>query len=134
MLQRTLGQGFRTSALGLGCMGMSEFYGPRDDATSMQVLHEAVERGIGMLDTADMYGPHHNEELIGAFLRGGAKVKVATKFGIVRAAGEYRRGLDNSPEPRTLAEGNKSRLSCAQEGRFYWVLTLQDLLGAFFVV
>ena len=120
MQQRTLGQGLTTSALGLGCMGMSEFYGPRDDATSMQVLNEAVERGIDMLDTADMYGPHHNEELIGAFLGGGAKVKVATKFGIVRAAGEYRRGLDNSPEYiRAACEGSLKRLGVDRIDLYY---------------
>jgi aryl-alcohol dehydrogenase-like predicted oxidoreductase len=120
MQQHTFGQGFRTSALGLGCMGMSEFYGPRDDASSMQVLHEAVERGIDMLDTADMYGPHHNEELIGAFLRSGAKVKVATKFGIVRAAGEYRRGLDNSPAYiRGACEGSLRRLGVERIDLYY---------------
>ena len=120
MQQRTLGQNFTTSSLGLGCMGMSEFYGPRDDVTSMQVLHEAIDRGIDMLDTADMYGPHHNEELIGAFLRSGAKVKVATKFGIVRAPGEYRRGLDNSPEYiRAACEGSLKRLGVEQIDLYY---------------
>lgn len=68
MKRRTLGANLQVSALGLGCMGMSEFYGPRDDETSLRVLAEAVERGIDLLDTADMYGPHHNEALIGRFL------------------------------------------------------------------
>ena len=69
MEQRTLGTDLTVSALGLGCMGMSEFYGPRDDDSSLRVLHEAAENGVDLLDTADMYGPHHNEELIGRFLR-----------------------------------------------------------------
>ncbi|OCX65605.1 aldo/keto reductase [Thioclava sp. SK-1] len=120
MHHRTLGQGFTTSALGLGCMGMSEFYGPRDDATSMQVLHAAVEGGIDMLDTADTYGPHHNETLIGNFLRHGASVKVATKFGIVRTAGEYRRSLDNSPAYiRAACEGSLRRLGREQIDLYY---------------
>ncbi|MFN7026066.1 MAG: aldo/keto reductase, partial [Pseudorhizobium sp.] len=120
MKRRTLGKNLTISALGLGCMGMSEFYGARDDETSMEVLHEAVERGIDMFDTADIYGPHHNEELIGRFLRTGAKVKVATKFGIVRAAGEYRRGLDNSPAYiRVACEASLKRLGVEQIDLYY---------------
>ena len=66
---------------------MSEFYGPRDDAHSLQVLHAASDLGVTFLDTADIYGPHHNEELIGAFLaQTDHPMKIATKFGIVRAA------------------------------------------------
>ena len=112
MKHRVLAEGFEVSAMGLGCMGMSEFYGPRDDETSLRVLSEAVERGIDLLDTADMYGPHHNEALIGRFLatrRG--QVKVATKFGIVRQHGEYRRTLDNSARyARQSCEGSLRRL------------------------
>src|SRR3546814_8481708 len=65
MNHRILRNGLTVSALGLGCMGMSEFYRPRDDETAMQVLRRAIELGVTMLDTADMYGPHHHEELIG---------------------------------------------------------------------
>ena len=98
MQQRTLGHDLQVSALGLGCMGMSEFYGPRDDALALQALDHAVEAGIDFLDTADVYGPHHNEELIGRFLASRRpRVKIATKFGIVRRAGEY---AVNTASPR----------------------------------
>lgn len=112
MKKRTLGQDLTVSAIGLGCMGMSEFYGPRDDEESFEVLARAVELGIDFFDTADMYGPHHNEELLGAFLRtSGASIKIATKFGIVRKAGEYKRQLDNSPSyARKACEGSLRRL------------------------
>lgn len=63
MQQRTLTANFQVSALGLGCMGMSEFYGPRDDDASLRVLEQAVASGINFFDTADMYGPYHNEEI-----------------------------------------------------------------------
>ncbi len=121
MKQRILGKGFEVSAIGLGCMGMSEFYGPRDDAESMQVLHEAMDLGIDLLDTADMYGPHHNEELIGRFLaQTTARPKIATKFGIVRAAGEYRRSLNNSPDyARAACEGSLRRLGVEQIDLYY---------------
>ncbi|MBP8079138.1 MAG: aldo/keto reductase, partial [Aeromonas sp.] len=121
MQRRTLGANLQVSALGLGCMGMSEFYGPRDDEMSLRVLAEAVERGIDLLDTADMYGPHHNEALIGRFLatrRG--QVKVATKFGIVRQHGEYRRTLDNSARyARQSCEGSLRRLGIEQIDLYY---------------
>ncbi|MEJ2030951.1 MAG: aldo/keto reductase [Maritimibacter sp.] len=121
MKQRILGKGFEVSAIGLGCMGMSEFYGPRDDAESMQVLNEAMALGIDLLDTADMYGPHHNEELIGRFLaQTTARPKIATKFGIVRAAGEYRRSLNNSPDyARAACEGSLKRLGVERIDLYY---------------
>ncbi|MEL6521784.1 MAG: aldo/keto reductase [Pseudomonadota bacterium] len=118
---RTLGRDFKVSAIGLGCMGMSEFYGPRDDEMSMRVLHEAVELGIDFLDTADMYGPHHNEELLGTFLaQTTARPKIATKFGIVRNPGEYRRNLNNHPDyARTACEGSLKRLGIEQIDLYY---------------
>ena len=85
---RTLGThqgGLTVSALGLGCMGMSEFYGGRDEAGSTETLHRALDLGVTLLDTADMYGPFTNEELVGRAIAGRRdEVLLATKFGNVR--------------------------------------------------
>jgi aryl-alcohol dehydrogenase-like predicted oxidoreductase len=97
MQTRILGSGLAVSGLGLGCMGMSEFYGERNDKESLAVLHRAVELGVTFLDTADIYGSHHNEELIHEFIKTTkTKLTIATKFGIVRKPGEYARSIDNS--------------------------------------
>ena len=78
-------QGLRASQLGLGCMGMSDFYGAHDDDESIRVLHRAIELGISLFDTSDAYGPHTNESLVGRAIQGRRdKVVLATKFGIVR--------------------------------------------------
>ncbi|WP_339113019.1 aldo/keto reductase [Thioclava sp. GXIMD2076] len=121
MQKRHLTRDLEVSALGLGCMGMSEFYGPRDDAQSLEVLHRAVERGLDFLDTSDMYGPFHNEELIGRFLKEtGQPVKIATKFGIVRQPGAYERHLDNSPAyARRAVEGSLKRLGIERIDLYY---------------
>lgn len=113
---RTLGhagRGLRVSALGLGCMGMSEFYGPRDDARSLATLHRALDLGVSFLDTADTYGHGHNEALIGRLIaeRGRDAVTVATKLGIVREPGQYARGLSNAPAyVRSACEASLRRL------------------------
>jgi len=121
MQRRILGADLEVSALGLGCMGMSEFYGPRDDEESLRVLEHAIGMGIDFLDTADMYGPYHNEELIGRFLAScKSKVRIATKFGIVREAGEYRRSIDNSPQyARASCEASLRRLGIEQIDLYY---------------
>ncbi|MDZ7277395.1 aldo/keto reductase [Pantoea eucrina] len=99
MQSRYLTSSLRVSALGLGCMGMSEFYGPRDDDAAMAVLDKALTLGIYFFDTADMYGCGHNEALLGKFIRSRKPaLTLATKFGIVRQPGEYRRGLCNTPD------------------------------------
>lgn len=121
MEKRTLGTDLSISTIGLGCMGMSEFYGPRNDRESLRVLARAVELGIDFFDTADMYGPHHNETLIGDFLaRNRSKVRIASKFGIVRQPGEYRRSLDNSAGyARQACEASLRRLGVEQIDLYY---------------
>ncbi|WP_042704642.1 aldo/keto reductase [Azospirillum sp. B506] len=98
MKQRKIGNILSVSEIGLGCMGMSEFYGPTDDSQSLATLERALELGVTHYDTADMYGSGHNESLLARFLAGKRhRVTVATKFGIVRQPGEYSRRVDTSP-------------------------------------
>ncbi len=98
MKQRNIGGNLAVSEIGLGCMGMSEFYGPTDDAQSLATLEWALELGVTHYDTADMYGSGHNETLLARFLAGKRdRVTIATKFGIVRQPGEYARRVDTSP-------------------------------------
>ncbi|GAC1409545.1 MAG: hypothetical protein NVSMB53_02020 [Gemmatimonadaceae bacterium] len=84
-IRRLGSQGLQTFAIGLGCMGMSEFYGPSNEKESIATIHRALELGISILDTADMYGPFTNEELVGRAIKGKRdRVIIATKFGNVR--------------------------------------------------
>ena len=115
MQHRKLGtQGLDTSAMGLGCMGMSEFYGDRSDqGESIATIHRALELGVNFLDTADMYGPHTNEQLIGKAIKGKRdQFVIATKFGIVRDANDpLKRGINGRPEyVRASVEGSLKRL------------------------
>jgi len=111
MKTRSLGS-LNVSALGLGCMGMSSVYGPADETESMRVLHRYVELGGNFLDTAEVYGPYKNEELLGRFLREipRAKIVVATKFGF-RFRPEGISGVDGSPEnARRVCDASLKRL------------------------
>jgi aryl-alcohol dehydrogenase-like predicted oxidoreductase len=111
MEQRTLGtQGLAVSAIGLGCMGMSFAYGVPDDRESIRTIHRALDLGVTLLDTAEIYGPFTNEELVGRAIAGRrAGVVVATKFGFTFAGGV--RGLDGSPaNAKRVAEASLRRL------------------------
>ena len=98
---RVLGtQGLTVSTLGLGCMGMSEFYGSADEGEALATIHRALDLGVSLLDTADMYGPHKNEQLVGAAIADRRDdVVLATKFGITRDPAEPgKRGINGRPE------------------------------------
>jgi aryl-alcohol dehydrogenase-like predicted oxidoreductase len=122
MDKRKLGtQGLEVSALGLGCMGMSEFYAGRDDAESEATIEHAIDRGVTFLDTADMYGVGRNEELIGRVLRRRRKdVVLATKFGNVRGEDGSYRGINGRPDyVRQACDASLRRLGVEQIDLYY---------------
>ncbi len=138
MENRQLGaSGLTVSAVGLGCMGMSEFYGPRDDEESVRTIRRAVELGVTFFDTADAYGPFKNEELVGRALKPYRKhVVIATKFGNVRGPNGERLGISGKPDyVRTACEGSLRRLGVETIDLYYQhrvdpQTPIEDTIGA----
>jgi aryl-alcohol dehydrogenase-like predicted oxidoreductase len=137
LTRRRLGrQGLEVSALGLGCMGMSQSYGVRNDPESIATLHRALELGVTFFDTAEVYGPFHNEELLGRTVKGKRdRVVIATKFGF-RIEGGKISGLDSRPEHvREAVEGSLRRLGTDRIDLLYQhrvdkQVPIEDVVGA----
>lgn len=137
MRSRTLGQGLVVSAQGLGCMGMSEFYGSADEAEATATIHRALDLGVTLLDTADMYGPFTNEYLVGRAIAGRREeVQLATKFGIVRSENGTRRSIDGSPAyVRAACDASLGRLGVEVIDLYYLHrvdpgVPIEDTVGA----
>jgi aryl-alcohol dehydrogenase-like predicted oxidoreductase len=135
---RTLGQGLEVSAQGLGCMGMSQVYGPADETESLATIDRALELGVTFLDTADVYGLGHNEELVGRAIAGRRdEVVLATKFGIVRRSDDKTfRGINGRPEyVRSACDASLDRLGVDHIDLYYQHradpnVPIEDTVGA----
>src|SRR5512140_1338302 len=136
MKHRTLG-GLDVGAIGLGCMGMSEFYGPGDEKESIATIHRAIELGVTLLDTADMYGPFKNEELVGRALKGRREQGVlATKFGNQRGTDGSFLGVNGKPDHVRSACGASlrrlggERIDLHYQHRVDPAVPIEDTVGA----
>jgi aryl-alcohol dehydrogenase-like predicted oxidoreductase len=138
MKTRTLGKGgLEVSAIGLGCMGMSEFYGPASEEEAVATIHRAIDLGITLIDTADIYGPFTNEQLVGRALRGRRdRVVLATKFGNVRTADGKFLGINGRPEyVRQACDASLKRLGVEAIDLYYQhrvdrQVPIEDTVGA----